>query len=435
MAKEPMKVVPVKATPTPTPTPTVTPKPTPTPSPTITLSKGAQEKLNIFNGSGPGGRNNSVSSTTPGKYKVGANDVIIGWRQTGRPGGVQSWVPNAINADKAKQQFQSGLYENNQNAWDVAGKLYSMGLTKGAPGTTRFLDSVVSAYNKLVDIGTGNKTQSILDIASIRAGSGPVDGSGPSSGNGVGGKSVYKSYQKYTTDQAKKVIQDAYELYLGRDATSKEISDGVTALTRAAKAAPTIQTTKTGKGGATSQDVTQGFNEASWITGYISARVGLDQIDEVAGKVGSFNDDLERLQENWGYRPSKKLRLDSTRDLLEGKTTIEDVAGLFKEQAKILFPALSDAINQGLTVRQIADTKIAAKARILEQPEEKLNLFDPDITAALSRKNEKGEYVSMTDDEFAQSLRSKPGWLKTKNAKETMRSAADDILKEFGFRG
>lgn len=422
MVKEPVKRVPMKASATPTPTPT------PTPSPTMTLSKGAQDALNIFNGGGPGKKINSSGSN---QYKIGPNDVILSWKAVGGIGGQQSWIPVKRNADLAKQEFLSGLYSYDQNTWNVANKLYSMGLTKGNPGSTKFLDSVVSAYNKLIDIGTGNKAQSILDIASIRANSGPVDGSG--SGSGAGGKSVYKSYQKYTTDQAEKVIKDAYELYLGRDATSQEITDGVTALARAAKAAPTVQTT-TGKGGVTSQDVTQGFNEASWITGYMSARVGLDQIDEVAGKMGTINDALESLQENWGYRPSKKLRLDSTRDIIEGRTTIDDVAGLFKEQAKALFPALSDAINQGLTVRQIADTKISAKARILEQPEEKINLFDPDIVAALSSKNDKGEYVSMTDDEFGRTLYKKPEWLDTKNAKETLRSAANDIVKEFGFR-
>jgi hypothetical protein len=421
MAKEPVTRVPMN------PSATSTPTPTPTPSPTMTLSKGAQDALNIFNGGGGPGK--KINSSGNNQYKIGPNDVILSWKAVGGIGGPQSWIPVKKNADIAKQEFLSGLYSYDQGTWNVANKLYSMGLTKGNPGSTKFLDSVVTAYNKLIDIGTGNKVQSILDIASIRADSGPVDGSG----SGAGGTSVYKSYQKYTTDQAEKVIKDAYDLYLGRDATSQEIADGVKALARAAKAAPTIQTT-TGKGGVTSQDVTQGFNEASWITGYMSARVGLDQIDEVAGKMGGINDDLERLQENWGYRPSKKLRLDSTRDIIEGRTTIEDVAGLFKEQAKALFPALSDAINQGLTVRQIADTKISAKARILEQPEEKINLFDPDIVAALSTKNDKGDYVSMTDDEFGRTLYKKPEWLKTKNAKETMLNAADDILKEFGFR-
>jgi hypothetical protein len=306
-----------------------------------------------------------------------------------------------------------------------------MGLVKGTPGTTKFLDSAMSSYNKLVDLASGNRSQSLMDIATIRAGS----GDGTTTGTGAGtGKSTYKTYTKYTDEQATQLAKDTYELYLGRAATSQELTEFKTALTRAAQAAPSVQLTKAGKGGVTTQETTKGFDESSWVTGYISARVGLDQIDEVAGKMGTINDDFEKLQESYGYRPTKAMRLKDTQDIIEGRTTMEDVTARYKEQAKALFPALREAIDAGMTVRQIADTKIAAKAKILEQPEEKINVFDPDIVAALSAKNDKGENVSMTDDEFGRTLFKKPEWLNTKNAKETLRSAADDIVKEFGFR-
>ena len=264
-----------------------------------------------------------------------------------------------------------------------------------------------------------------MDIASIRANSG--DGSGS-------GQSTFKTYTKYTNEQASQLAKDTYELYLGRSATSQEIAEFKTALTRAAQAAPSVQLTRAGKGGVTTQETTKGFNEGSWVTGYISARIGLDQIDEVAGKMGTINDQFERLQESYGYKPTKAMRLKDTQDIIEGRTTIEDVTGRYREQAKSLFPALREALDSGMTVRQIADTKIASKARILEQPEEKINLYDPDIVNALSMKNDKGDYVSMTDDEFARTLYKKSEWLDTKNAKETLRSAANDIVKEFGFR-
>ena len=368
---------------------------------------------------------NGGSAMNPSDNKA----VILGYRYgTSRTPGSG---PVVVKASDAKDAFKNGLYSNSAATWNTVSKLYAMGLIKGTPGTTKFLDSAVSSYNKLVDLAAGNPNMSLMDVATFRAGSG--DGTTTSTGAGSG-KSTYKTYAKYTDQQATQLAKDTYELYLGREATSKEITDFKTALLRAAKAAPSVQVQKTGKGGVTTQETTQGFNEASWVTGYISARVGLDQIDETAGKIGSTNDEFEKFQELYGYRPTKAMRLQDTQNVLQGKTTVQDVEARYREQAKTLFPALREAIDQGLTVRQIADTKIATKARILEQAEEKINLFDPDIINALSTKNDKGEYISMTDDEFAQSLRSKPDWLKTKNAKETMRSAADDILKEFGFR-
>jgi hypothetical protein len=350
--------------------------------------------------------------------------VLIGY-SVGRPGG----APNPIfkKGSEAKDDFKNGLYNNDQGTWNTINKLYSMGLIKGTPGTNTFLDSAVSTYNRLVDLSAGNPSQSLMDIATMRANS----GDGITTGSG---RSVYKTYTKYTDEQATQLAKDTYELYLGRAATSQEIADFKTALTRAAQAAPSVQLTKTGKGGVTTQESTKGFNEASWVTGYISARVGLDQIDEVSGKMGTINDEFEKLQESFGYRPTKAMRLKDTQDVIEGRTTIEDIAGRYREQAKALFPALREALDAGMTVRQIADTKISAKARILEQPEEKINLYDPDIVKALSTRNEKGDYVSQTDDEFARDLYKKPEWLKTKNGIETLRSAADDIVKEFGFR-
>lgn len=354
--------------------------------------------------------------------------VILGWNATAIGAPAQ---PVFKKGSDAKDEFRTGLYSNDPGVWNTVSKLYSMGLVKGTPGTTKFLDSAMSSYNKLVDLASGNRSMSLMDIATVRADS----GDGLTTGTGAGsGKTTYKTYTKYTDEQATQLAKDTYELYLGRSATSQEIAEFKTALTRAAQAAPSVQLTKTGKGGVTTQETTKGFNEASWVTGYISARVGLDQIDEVAGKMGTINDAFEKLQESFGYKPTKAMRLKDTQDVIEGKTTIEDITGRYREQAKALFPALREALDSGLTVRQIADTKIAAKARILEQPEEKINLYDPDIVNALSMKNEKGDYVSMTDDEFGRTLYKKPEWLKTKNAKETMRSAADDIIKEFGFR-
>jgi hypothetical protein len=356
--------------------------------------------------------------------------VIIGYRSAGRPGSPTN-LPVIVKGSDAKTAFKTGLYSNTPSTWSTVSKLYGMGLIKGTPGTTKFLDSAISSYNKLVDLAAGNPNMSLMDIASQRAGS----GDGLTTGTGAGsGKSIYKTYTKYTDEQATQLAKDTYEQYLGRAATSQEISEFKTALTRAAKAAPSVQLTRAGKGGVTTQETTKGFNEASWVTGYISARVGLDQIDEVAGKMGTINDAFEKLQESYGYRPTKAMRLKDTQDVIEGKTTIEDITGRYREQAKALFPALREALDSGLTVRQIADTKIAAKAKILEQPEEKINLYDPDIVNALSMKNDKGQYVSMTDDEFGRTLYKKPEWLNTKNAKETLRSAADDIVKEFGFR-
>jgi hypothetical protein len=110
--------------------------------------------------------------------------------------------------------------------------------------------------------------------------------------------------------------------------------------------------------------------------------------------MGTINDEFEKFQEMYGYKPTKAMRLQDTQNVLQGKAKLEDIEARYRDQAKSLFPALREALDQGMSVRQIADTKIAAKARILEQSEEKINVYDPDIVKALSTKNDKGEYVA-----------------------------------------
>jgi hypothetical protein len=63
-----------------------------------------------------------------------------------------------------------------------------------------------------------------------------------------------------------------------------------------------------------------------------------------------------------------------------------------------------------------------------------VDLNNKHIQGALSAKNDKGEYVMPSQDDFARSLRNTEEWLNTRNAKETMLSAADSVLKSFGFR-
>jgi len=252
--------------------------------------------------------------------------VILGWNATaiGAPA-----FPVYKKGSEAKDEFRNGLYGNDTKVWETVGKLYAMGIIKGTPGTTKFLDSAVSSYNKLVDLAAGSRSQSLMDIASIRAGS--ADGTGTGTG-----KSTYKTYTTYTDKQATDLAKDTYELYLGRQATSKEIADFKTALNRAAKAAPSVQLSNTSKKGVTTQNSTKGFDEASWVTGYISARIGLDKIDETAGKIGTTNDEFEKYEELYGYKPTKAMRLQDTQNVLQGKTTLEAVEARYRDQAKAL---------------------------------------------------------------------------------------------------
>jgi len=101
---------------------------------------------------------------------------------------------------------------------------------------------------------------------------------------------------------------------------------------------------------------------------------------------------------------------------------------LINIQAKTLFPALSEKIDAGYTVKQLLNPYIQARANILEE--------DPDMVdikglseVAKDPKNLMGLY------DYEISLRKDPKWRFTKNAQDTLSNVANTIAKTFGLVG
>lgn len=101
---------------------------------------------------------------------------------------------------------------------------------------------------------------------------------------------------------------------------------------------------------------------------------------------------------------------------------------LINIQAKTLFPALSEKIDAGYTVKQLLNPYIQARANILEE--------DPDMVdvktlagVAKDPKNLMGLY------DYEISLRKDPKWRFTKNAQDTLSNVASGIAKTFGLLG
>lgn len=101
---------------------------------------------------------------------------------------------------------------------------------------------------------------------------------------------------------------------------------------------------------------------------------------------------------------------------------------LINIQAKTMFPALSDKIDAGYTVKQLMTPYINSRASILEE--------DPDTMDMKSlmdaAKDPKG-LMSLYDYEI--SLRKDPKWKFTKNAQDSLSKVAHSIAQTFGLVG
>jgi len=115
-------------------------------------------------------------------------------------------------------------------------------------------------------------------------------------------------------------------------------------------------------------------------------------------------------------------------DSLADPNKMKGNINLINMQAKTYFPALSDKIDQGYTVKQLLTPYLNTRANILEEDPDTIDIK----TLQGIAKDPKG-LMNLYDYEV--SLRNDPKWRFTKNAQDTMGGLANSIAKTFGLVG
>jgi hypothetical protein len=105
--------------------------------------------------------------------------------------------------------------------------------------------------------------------------------------------------------------------------------------------------------------------------------------------------------------------------------------------SKAFYSNLAPMIDAGVKVADIASQFAQYKGKVLELPDEAIDVFDEDIQTALTNRDATGKQqngvMNLTD--FQIKLRKDPRWSKTSNAREEASSYANSILRSFGLVG
>jgi hypothetical protein len=120
-----------------------------------------------------------------------------------------------------------------------------------------------------------------------------------------------------------------------------------------------------------------------------------------------------------------KTALDSALDPNKLKSNLE----LIRIQAKTIFPVLSDKIDAGYTVKQLLSPYLQARATILEEDPDLIDISTLSDIAGDSTKGLKSLY------DYQISLRNDPKWSYTKNAQDSLSTAALNLAETFGLVG
>lgn len=108
--------------------------------------------------------------------------------------------------------------------------------------------------------------------------------------------------------------------------------------------------------------------------------------------------------------------------------TLKANINLINMQAKTLFPALADKIDKGYTAKQLLTPYINARANILEEDPDTV-----DLKTLTDVAKDPKSLMNLYDYEI--SLRKDPKWRYTKNAQDSISNVARSIASTFGLIG
>jgi hypothetical protein len=119
-----------------------------------------------------------------------------------------------------------------------------------------------------------------------------------------------------------------------------------------------------------------------------------------------------------------KLVIDSSTN----PNILKSNLNLINMQAKTYFPALADKIDKGYTVKQLLTPYINARANILEEDPDSVDVKNLSDVA-----KDPNSLMNLYDYEI--SLRKDPKWRYTKNAQDSISNVARSIASTFGLMG
>ena len=161
---------------------------------------------------------------------------------------------------------------------------------------------------------------------------------------------------------------------------------------------------------------------------YIGKYVTAEGIKDIGGALGSNYRTINTLAGNYGIQLDKAALRNLTLDSVKSKNGLENVQTKINNLAKVKYKALSPFIDQGLTVKDVANEYVAKKAQLLELNPAAIRIdADPDIQSALTGDALVPLY------QFEKSLRKNPQWQYTNNAREEASNYALTILQDFGL--
>lgn len=150
------------------------------------------------------------------------------------------------------------------------------------------------------------------------------------------------------------------------------------------------------------------------------------------GTISASEDRVRGLAGDYGVQVAPHTAYNWASKIADGLATEQSFTSYAKDQAKLQHPYWAAQLDQGMTVRQLADPYVQNAAKLLEINPNTVNLSDPKWNFTTTDKT--GARTPMSQLDWQKKVMTDPayGWDKTQNAMDSARQVSSQIRQSFG---
>lgn len=159
----------------------------------------------------------------------------------------------------------------------------------------------------------------------------------------------------------------------------------------------------------------------------------------MGGSLGQAEQQLRASAEDYGLDFSDTYYAGAMNDIARQKTDVTALQQNFRNQAKSRYAAFADQLDQGVTIKDIAEPYRQLMAKTLEVSDKSIRISDKNIQSALTFRPTVGNKVQaptgMNLADFERQLKNDPRWDKTNQARDQIMASGRQVLTDMGFLG
>lgn len=201
-------------------------------------------------------------------------------------------------------------------------------------------------------------------------------------------------------------------------------------------------------GGAPSETLLKSMTNMAFMGGYSteeineligkSYNVAAGMKHGIGGTLGEAERQIRSAVEDYGLDMGEPWVARQLNYIATGRTDTTAVANYLQKQAISKYGAYKDELENGMTMKDIAEPFRQLMAKTLELSDKSISIADPSVQKALAYREpakggKPGAPAQMPLWQFESGLKNDKRWLGTQNAQDSVMAAGRKVLADFGL--